>query len=435
MMQLIKDLWFKRRDIVSQGFDESLEYIAKQIPLKVHKVPSGTECFTWIVPEKWEVKQAFVEDGEGKKIIDAKDHPLHVMSYSLPIDRVVSREELLRHLHSRPGRPDAIPFEFKYYERDWGLCIQHSRLKELKESKYRVLIDSSFEKGSLKIGECLIKGKTDETIVLVAHLCHPCMANDDLSGVAVLVETAKELLKAKPKYTYSCLFLPETIGSIAFLSQNMQLIPNLKYGIFLEMLGSNSNTLALQHSRQGNSAIDRIAKFALESSGRQFREGAFREIVGNDEMVFNGPGINIPMISLSRYPYPEYHTSDDNLGIISEEKLNEAKEAVLRVVEILEKDFVPKRKFIGPVFLSRYGLWVDWRKDFELNRNIEKIMLSLEGDKSVFEIAAELGMGFEKTLAYVEKFLEKGLVEKLEAKKAAKRALGKKKEKIGFRKK
>jgi len=417
MVELINALWFKRRDIISDGFDESLKYISKIIPLKIYKISSGTKCWTWTVPEKWLVKEAFVEDLNGKKILDLKDHPLHVMSYSLPINKVVSKDELLKHLHSRPDRPNAVPFEFKYYGRDWGFCIQHNKIKKINKEKYKVFVDSKFEKGDLKVGEYTIKGKSDKTIVLVAHLCHPCQANDDLAGVAVLVDIAKELSKKNSYYTYKFMIVPETIGSIAYLSQNEKIIPQLKCGIFLEMLGNNNN-LALQLSRQGNTKIDRVAKKVMQKKNPKLKVAGFREIVRNDEMVFNGPGINIPMISVSRFPYPEYHTSDDNPKIIHYKNLQESKQIILDILKSLEsevnnQDYIPQRTFKGPLFLSGHGLWVDWRVNKKLNNNIEKIMLRLEGDKSISDIAEELGMEFDDVLDYVNKFLDKKLVKKL----------------------
>jgi len=411
MIQLINNLWFKRRDIISDGFDQSLDYISKIIPLKIHKIPTGTRCWTWIIPEKWSVKEAYIEDLHGQRVLDLKEHPLHVISYSLPIDKLVTKQELLKHVYTNPERPDSIPFEFKYYERDWGFCIQDNKLKDFTKDKYKVFIDSKFEKGDLKIGDYTIKGKTDETIVLVAHLCHPAQVNDDLAGVAVLVDIAKEISKRKNHYTYKFLLTPETIGSIAYLSQNESIIPQLKYGIFLEMLG-NDNTFVLQRSRQGNTRLDRIARHLMKSQLNNFREGAFRKIVGNDEMVFNGPGVDIPMISISRFPYPEYHTSNDNLDIISEQRLKESKELILEILDIIDKDYIPQRQFKGPIFLSGYGLWVDWRKNKKLNESIEQIMLNLEGDKSVFDIAEELDMEFNDVFDYLNKFLEKGLIEK-----------------------
>lgn len=411
MIKLINDLWFKRRDIISDGYDESLDYISNIIPLKIHEIPTGTKCWTWIVPEKWSVKEAYIDEVGGAKVLDLKDHPLHVMSYSLPVDEIVTKEELMKHLHTNPKRPGAIPFEFKYYERDWGFCIQNNKLKELTKDKYKVFIDSKFEKGSLKVGDYTIEGETEETIVVMAHLCHPAMVNDDLTGVAVLVDIAKKVSEKKNHYTYKFLLVPETIGSVAYLSQNEEIIPKLKYGIFLEMLGNN-NIHALQLTRQSNTRLDKITRYVMKRKLKDFREGPFRRIVGNDEMVFNGPGVNVPMISISRYPYPEYHTSDDNPGIISNENLIESKNLILEIFNILDNEYIPKRNFKGPVFLSGYGLWVDYRTNKKLNENIEQIMLSLEGDKSVSDIAEELDMEFMDVLNYVNKFLEKGLVAK-----------------------
>ena len=410
-MKLIKDIWFKRRDIVSEGFDESLEYISKLIPLKIHKISSGTKCWTWKVPEKWGIKEGYIEDLKGNRLLDLKDHPLHVLSYSLPVNKVVSKEELMKHLHTDPKRPGAISFKFKYYERDWGFCIQHNKLKKFTKDKYKVFIGSKFEKGALKVGDFTIRGKSNEIIVVVAHLCHPAMANDDLSGVSVLVDVAKKLKKKNNYYTYKFLLLPETIGSIAYLSQNEDIIPKMKCGIFLEMLG-NGNIHALQLSRQGSTRLDRVAEYIMKKKLDNFRKGLFRKVVCNDEMVFNGPGLDIPMISISRYPYPEYHTSDDNLKIISEKKLVESRDLVLEILDIMDSDYIPKRKFKGPVFLSGYGLWVDWQENPKLSENIEQIMLRLEGDKSVFDIAEELDMDYREVRSYLDGFYKNNLIEK-----------------------
>ena len=407
MMKLIKDLWLKRRDIVSDGFDESLEYISKIIPLKIHKIPTGTKCWTWIVPEKWSVKEAYIDDLDGNRILDLKNHPLHVVSYSLPVDKIVSKEELLKHLHTNPERPDAIPFEFKYYQRDWGFCVQNSRLKELTKDRYKVFIDSNFENGDLKIGEFTIKGETDKIIV-----CHPAQVNDDLTGVAILVDIAKTIAKKNNYYTHKFLFVPETIGSIAYLSQNEDIIPKLEYGIFLETLG-NDNVHALQMTRQGNTRLDRIARYVMKRKLENFKEGLFRTIVANDELVFNGPGVDIPMISISRYPYPEYHTSDDNPDIVLGQRLEESRDLILEILNIIDNDYMPKRQFKGPIFLSGYGLWVDWRENLELNQNIEKIILNLEGNKTVFDIAEELNMKFKDVLDFVNKLEKAMLIKKI----------------------
>jgi len=270
MIDIINDIWFKRRDIISDGYDESLNYIAKKIPMDVHKIPTGTKCWTWTIPPKWSVREAFIEDLEGRKIIDIKDHPLHVMSYSEPIDKIVTRDELIKHLHTKPESPDGIPYEYSFYERTWGFCLEHRRLNDIKEEKYRVLIDSQYDEGTLKVGDITVNGESEEIIVIAAHLCHPCMVNDGLSGVAALVEIAKEMKKRKNHYTYKFLIVPETIGSIAYLSQNEDMIPKMKYGVFLEMFG-NDNDHALQLSKKGNTRVDEIAKFIMKKKFTEFR--------------------------------------------------------------------------------------------------------------------------------------------------------------------
>ncbi len=412
MYNIVNDLYYKRRDLVSDGYDESLDYISKILPIKIHKIKSGTTCWTWTVPEKWTVEEAYVE-ADGKKLIDVKDHPLHVVSYSESVDKFVSKQELMNHISTNKDRSNAIPFNFKYYERDWGFCVQHEKLKEFTYDQYKVVIKSSFENGDIKIGELVLPGESTDTIVLVAHLCHPGMANDDLSGVAVLVNIANSLLKIKDRhYSYRILFLPETIGSIAYLSQNEDLIPSMKFGIFFEMLG-NDNVHALQLSRQGNTIIDMAARNVMKNSLSQFNEGAFREIISNDEMVFNGPGVDIPMISISRWPYPEYHTSDDNMSIIKSEKLEESRDIILKIIDSLEKNYTPKRKFKGPPFLSKHGLWVDWRENPKLNLMMEKLFVEFEGDKSLIEIAEYLDLDFRDVYNYVNKFFDADLVEKI----------------------
>ncbi|MFH0875123.1 MAG: DUF4910 domain-containing protein [archaeon] len=409
MIELIKELYLLNRSLVTDDFDKALTILKKEIPICIKKYQSGQECFTWIIPEKWVIKSAYIEF-EGKKILDFKNHPLHVLSYSLSVNKTVSKQELLKHLFFDKNRPKAIPYVFKYYERGWGFCMPFDDVQKLKEGNYKVVIDSCFEKGELKVGELLIKGKNQKIIAIISHLCHPGQANDDLSGVSVSVEIAKELLSRKNKYSYLFLYVPETIGSIAYLANNEKMIPDIEVGMFLEMLG-NENSLVLQRTRQDNTKLDRIARYVLKKRSHESREGGFRKIVGNDEMVFNGPGIDIPTISISRSPYPEYHTSDDNLSIIKEEKLLEAKEVVNEIIEILEKDFIPIRKFKGPLFLSRYGLWVDYKVDKELNRNIEQIMLNLEGELSVFEISEKLNMDFSIVYDYIIKMKAKGVVD------------------------
>lgn len=425
MKKLLTQLYPLNRLLVGDDNDKALELIKKELlGMEIFKVPSGTECWTWKVPEKWTVKEAYVSDGK-RKIVDFADHPLHLLSYSLPVDKWVNKKELLSHLYyaeshladggyRTPERPNAIPWRLKYYERDWGFCLPKNQLDALEGDSFYVKIDTEFTPGFLSIGDYTIPGKVDEMIVIISNICHPAQVNDSISGAVVAVDMAKQLGTKNNYYTYKFLFLPETIGSIAYLSHHEHIIPKMIYGIFSEMLG-HKNTFILQYTRQGNSRIDRIAEYVLKKKTETYRTGKFREVICNDEGIFNGPGVNVPTISLTRYPFPEYHTSDDTPDIIYDDMLEEARDLMLDILQIIDTDFCPRRKFKGVVFLSRYGLWVDWRKSAEhkkLGENIEKIMMLLEGDRTVFDIAQELDMDFDIVLDFILKLEKNNLVER-----------------------
>jgi aminopeptidase-like protein len=417
MQKIINDLWYARRDLISDGFDSALNYISELIPLSIIEIPTGTECWTWIVPPKWSLSEGWISNG-GEIVLDVSDHPLHVMSYSQPIRKRIKKEELMAHIYTYPERPNAIPFGFSYYENNWKFCIQHNKLAEFREDNYDICIDAKFTEGTLKVGELVIPGKSKQEIALIAHLCHPSMANDNLSGVAVLIETALELLKqSQNKYTYRFLFLPEAIGSLAYLSQNEYLIPSIKYAIIVDSVGHN-DVLSLQHSRQANTELDICASYVFKDETLMYREGAINKICGSDERIFNGPGVDIPSICISRFkfmgkggwPYPEYHSSDDIPDIIIIDNLVETKNIIIKMLDILNKNYVPKRNFKGPICLSRYGLWVDSNKDRRLSLSLSDIMSSLEGDKSVLEIAKEVGISFSDLFVWLDKLHKENLL-------------------------
>lgn len=411
MQQIINDLWLLPRHIVSDAYDEALRRLNEYLPLTIHEVPSSTQCWTWRIPNKWQANEAWIEAADtGARLLDLADHPLHILYGSLPFDGIVSRDELLRHLRWQDDRPGAIPFDFKYYERDWGFCLPKNALSRFTAEQYRVKIDVVDEPGALKIGEHFIQGQTDRCVVIVSHLCHPAMVNDDLAGVAVSADVARNL-PASPYYSYRFLYLPETIGSVAYLSQHEPLIPTMAAGIFLEMLAT-SGPLALQHSYEHEARIDHAASYVLAKHQPGLQEGAFRTIIGNDEMVFDSPGVRIPMISLSRWPYPEYHTSDDNPNVVVPENLVHARDAVLDLIRYLEADYVPKRNFRGPLFLSGYGLWVDWRVNRKLNRALEWVINNLEGDYSISELAAKADIDFWELKQWLDKALAQGVITK-----------------------
>jgi aminopeptidase-like protein/aminoglycoside N3'-acetyltransferase len=420
LQDLVLGLWKLPRDIVSDGYDVALRALAAQVPMTIHEYPSGTECWTWIVPEKWTCHEAWLETLDGRRLFSYADNPLHVVSYSLPIGREVSREELFEHLHVHPGLPDAIPFVFKYYERDWGLCCSRQLKESLRDDHYRVMIRSEFGYGTLKVGEIVAPGMSQETFILCAHLCHPGMVNDDLSGVVVGLKVMEDLLQRKNlRYTYRFLIVPETIGSLAYLSHNEALIPRMAGGIFLEMLGLD-NPHALQLSFDGDTGIDRSLTRALKEFDSESWTGPFRTVVGNDERQFNAPGVRVPMLSVSRVIkdnvgcwryYPQYHSSQDTPENTSFPRLAESKELVLKMIDTLEALEVPINRHRGEIFCSRYGLHIDAYTNPESNKALFDILFLIDGKKSLAEIASICSISLQATRRVVEQLCQLDLVE------------------------
>jgi aminopeptidase-like protein/aminoglycoside N3'-acetyltransferase len=420
MEELISALWRLPRDIVSDGYDVALEALSTQVPMTIHRYPTGTECWTWLVPEKWTCYEGWLETLGGRRLFSYEENPLHVVSYSLPIEREVSREELLEHLHVHSRIPDAIPFIFKYYERDWGLCCSKNLKDSLQDDRYRVVIRSHFSYGTLKVGEVVAPGKSSKTFVLCAHLCHPAMVNDDLSGVVVGMKVMQELLKRQDLYyTYRFLILPETIGSVAFLSHHQNLVPDMIGGLFLEMLGLE-NPHALQLSFKGDTDVDRGLCQVLQEVDPHGWTGPFRTVVGNDERQFNAPGVRVPMLSLSRVMakttanyayYPEYHSSHDTPELASSTRLAESRDLVLKMTERVEGNRVPVNRYQGEIFCSRYGLNIDAYANADGNRAFFDIVFLIDGTRSVAEIARVCGVPLQSVDHVVEDLRERGLVE------------------------
>ena len=400
---IVDSLWGLRRDIVSDGYDAALVALQSQVPMRVHEDPMGTECSTWIVPEQWTCHEAWLETMDGRRLFTYADNPLHVVSYSLPYDGVVPRAELLAHLHVHDRLPHAVPFIFKYDDRDWGLCCSRQLRDSLADDEYRVVIRTSFSYGTLKVGEVVARGSTDETIVFCAHLCHPGMAVDDLSGVAVGIDVMRALRRrTNLRYTYRLLILPETIGSIAYLSDHQALVPLMKGGLFLEMLGL-PHPHVLQGSFAGDTEVDACFSAALQSSDHDGWTTPYRTMPGNDERQFNAPGVRVPMLSLLRvlptssddHPYRDDHSSDDTPAVVSGRRLEESRDLVLRMVDVLESNRVPINRFIGEVCCSRYGLNIDYWENPEAHRALFRTMDLIDGTRSAVQIAAACGVRVE----------------------------------------
>lgn len=422
-LELISKLYPLHRTLVSDDTDLALNIIAEHLPKEfkssysIVSIPSGTQCWTWEAPKKYIVREATLRDSQGNILIDFNDNALHLVSYSHAVNARLSFEELDAHLHYSKKRPNAIPWKFYYYVDNWGLCLAYNDYLKLdKSAEYQVVIDVDFVDDSLKIGELLIPGESESEFLIITNICHPYQVNDSITGVSTVLDFLYKLRNRHPKISLRILFLPETIGSICYFATREGIEKHIKFAMFLEMLG-NDYSLALQKSFQGDSYIDKAMQYVLQQSGEEFRSGEFREIVGNDELVTNGPGLNIPTISLSRSKisgdsFPEYHTSDDKPEILIKKNLDIAAEILFDLFNIMDSDYIPRRTFKGPICLSRYGLWGVWCDLDNGKEVVDQIMYRLEGDQSVFEIAIDLGVDYCIVKSVIDKFFECKLVEK-----------------------
>ncbi len=417
MRDLLVALWPLHRTLNCADMDRALEMCGDYLAddrWRLHHYPAKSDVLTWWVPERYSVNEAWLEIA-GQRVADFHQNPLHLLSYSLPQRISGKLGDIRDHLYSRPDRPHAIPWEFKCYERSWGFCLRHADLEGLDdEVPVEGVIDVAFSDEPMALAEFYLPGEGDEDMLFLTNICHPAQVNDSLAGLVVGLEMARQLAELpRRRHGFRLLVVPETIGTIAWFAANEEAVARTRYAWFCEMVG-HDNSFILQHSRQADALIDRAFLSLLPGHRRHGveRSGAFREVVASDEMVSNGPGYDIPTPSLTRWPYPEYHTSDDNPDIIDEQNLGEALAVFMDLWHSLEANYYPRRSFKGPVMLSRHGLWVDWRIDRELNLATEKIMMMLEGDKSVIDIAFELGLPLETVRRYLDRFAEAGLIEK-----------------------
>lgn len=339
MYNLMVELYPICRSITGDGVRKTLQVIQKHIPLKIHEVPSGTPVFDWVVPKEWNIRDAYVKDSTGKKVIDFQKSNLHILNYSVPIHKKMPLSQLKEHLFSMPDRPDWVPYRTSYYKETWGFCLADSVLKSLPEDEYEVYIDSSLEPGSLTYGELLVPGHTTDEVLLCCHSCHPSLCNDNLSGLALVTFLANYLSQQPLRYSYRCLFMPGTIGSITWLSLNEHRVSSIKHGLTVSNVG-DAGHLAYKKSRRGNAEIDRVVSHILKTSSQEYTISNFSPY-GYDERQFCSPGFNLPVGSLTRSQfgtYPEYHTSADNLEFVQPAALVNSLETYLHVIDVLENN-------------------------------------------------------------------------------------------------
>lgn len=348
MMPLMERLWPICRSIMGPGTRETLDILGERVELTRETVPSGAQCFDWVVPCEWHIREAWLRGPSGEKVLDFADNNLHVMGYSEPVHKQLPLEALQDHLYSSPELPEAIPYRTSYYTRRWGFCMSHARRAALKDGTYEVYIDSTLAPGTLEYAHGRVPGRSDEEVLLSTYVCHPSMANNELSGPVLLVTLLELLSQAPaPRYTYHGVFTPETIGTIAFLSRHFdELKQRVRAGYVVSCVGDDG-PFNYVRSRHGGELCDRAAEHVLRHvpQDRPVRVRDF-DPIGSDERQYCSPGIGLPIGSLLRTrhgEYPEYHTSADDLNFVSEAGLQGSLEAYLRVVQAIDLNCVPVR--------------------------------------------------------------------------------------------
>lgn len=339
MYELVRELYPVCRSITGNGVRETLHRVGEHIPLKVHEIPTGTQVFDWTVPKEWNIRDAYVKNSDGLKVIDFKKSSLHVLNYSISIHKQVSLAELREHLFTLPSHPDWIPYKTSYYQERWGFCLSQHQLDGLREGTYEVVIDTSLDEGHLTYGECYFPGTSSDEVLISCHICHPSLCNDNLSGIALNTFLAKHLHGRQLRYSYRFIFIPGTIGAITWLALNEKATDRIRHGLVVANVG-DSGTMNYKKSRRGDAEIDKAVAQALKDSGRPYEVADFSPY-GYDERQFCSPGFNLPMGSLTRTPwgrYPEYHTSADDLSLVQPRYLADSFKTYLSVLDILENN-------------------------------------------------------------------------------------------------
>jgi len=410
------DLFPINRSLTGEGVRQTLNYINKLIPnLSIYEVPTGSNAFDWVVPNEWTVRDAYIADEFGNRIVDFKTHNLHVIGYSEPIDIWLNRQELDSYLYSLPEQPNAIPYVTSYYERRWGFCLSHNQRLAMPSGLYHVLIDSDLKPGVLNYAELIIPGEINEEIFISTYICHPSMANNELSGPVVTTALAQWLNSLKNRrYTYRIVFIPETIGSIIYLSKNIDQLKKRVIGGFNITCVGDERCYSFLPSRAGNSLSDDVAQHVLKYTDKNYKRYTWLDR-GSDERQYCSPGIDLPIATIMRSKYgeyPEYHTSLDDLSFITPSGLEGSLMALQRAINIIEKNIYPKVTRLCEPHLSKYGLYSTLSSK-NLDHQIQTMMNLItycDGSYSLLEIANLINEPFWELIPIVNKLKANGLL-------------------------
>jgi len=408
---------FVNRSLTGEGVRETLQYFKQIIPeLEIKEVSTGYRAFDWTVPEEWEINNAYIENEHGEKIVDFKSNNLHVVGYSEPVDKWLTLEELNGHLYSLPEQPDAIPYVTSYYKKRWGFCLAHDQRQSLAPGKYHVVIDSNFKSGVLNYAEVILPGETEEEIFLSSYICHPSMANNELSGPVVTIALCDWLKSlSKRKYTYRIVLIPETIGSIVYLSKNLDhMKENTIAGFNITCIGDD-RCYSYLPSRKGGTLSDRAALHVLEKTDPDFNRYSWLER-GSDERQYCAPGVDLPVASIMRSKfgeYPEYHTSHDNLDLISAKGLEGGLTALSRAILAIENNAIFKTTVLGEPQLGKRGLYptISVKGSANEARKMMNLISYCDGEHDLIQIADLIDAPVWELYAIVKKLVRNEVIE------------------------
>jgi aminopeptidase-like protein len=412
---IVESLYPICRSITGDGVRQSLRLLQNTIPLELREIPSGTQVFDWTIPKEWNIRDAYIKNASGERVVDFQQCNLHVLNYSVPVRRRMSLAELRPHLFTLPETPNWIPYRTSYYRESWGFCLSHNQFEHLAEGEYEVCIDSTLEPGQLTYGEFCLQGRTDDEVLISCHCCHPSLCNDNLSGMATAARLASLLQRLDLRYSYRFLWIPGTIGSIAWLAGNEPILPRIKHGLVLSCVG-DPGQFTYKRSRRGDAEVDRAVEHVLRHSGYN---AEFLDFVpyGYDERQYCSPGINLPVGCLMRTPhgrYPQYHTSADDLAFVTASALGESLQQLLRVIQVFEEN--QRYRNLNPKCepqLGRRGLYrqIGGIKDAAAKEMAMLWVLNLsDGEHDLLEIAIRSGIQFDAVSQAAKALGEAGLL-------------------------
>ena len=409
------------RSITGDGVRQTLSILGTMIPdLRIFEVPSGTAVFDWTVPKEWNIRGGYIETLDGRRIVDFKDTNLHIMGYSLPVDQVISREELLTHIYTMEDQPDLIPYVTSYYKERWGFCMEHTRKLGLSEDQYHVVIDSSLENGSLTYGEAVLTGETDQEIFFSTYVCHPSIANNELSGPVLAAQLYRYLTSLPTRrYTYRFLFIPETIGSITYLSSHLDHMKNhVKAGFVLTCVGDD-HAYSYVESRYANTLADKVAQTVLQYHAPDYKRYSFLDR-GSDERQYCSAGVDLPVCTVCRSKYgmyPEYHTSADDMKYISPQGLQGAYDLYVQMISALEHNYYYRIQCPCEPQLGKRGLYptISMKGQYDSVKILRDFLAYADGSNDLLDISRLIGQPVGQIIPLLGKLMANKLIQPLES--------------------